>query len=289
MDLPRTLSTDVLQTLNRQSVVCGGPEIELSWDQDTLELQGQFEYKHEGWGMTTGTPPFSASLPPFTAAMPPFMSALLPFAEAVLTQMGAVADGKQLIVSDGSAYLHFWDPDTFEETRKVPRCLRARERITRADVENEGLARRCVMMVWRVDDVQDRRIASRMQMIACVYLLWARALVSSVGTGRLSVCRSFSFVVCLSFTFVRFVMRSLRSRQVLVTHLGKKSGVMMPLRRLNDLTYVKGKVAPPESAHPKLQNLNSQPSTVHSHKAAVSSVSSFVPRRAQGTSALLHT
>lgn len=79
------------------------------YDKDTLELQGQFEYKHEGWGMTT--------------------------------------DGKQLIVSDGSAYLHFWDPDTFEETRKV-----------------------------------------------------------------------------------------------LVTHLGKKSGVMMPLRRLNDLTYVKGKV-----------------------------------------------
>lgn len=32
---------------------------------------------------------------------------------------GITTDGTSLIVSDGSEYLYFWDPETMEETRRV--------------------------------------------------------------------------------------------------------------------------------------------------------------------------
>lgn len=32
---------------------------------------------------------------------------------------GITSDGSSLIVSDGSEYLHFWDPVTMDETRRV--------------------------------------------------------------------------------------------------------------------------------------------------------------------------
>lgn len=32
---------------------------------------------------------------------------------------GITTDGESLIVSDGSAMLYFWDPETMEETRKI--------------------------------------------------------------------------------------------------------------------------------------------------------------------------
>jgi len=98
--------------------VLGDKAYQLTWrsnvgfiyDKTTLALKGQFQYQHEGWGITS--------------------------------------DGSQLIVSDGTAYLHFWDPDT---------CKPVRDKL-------------------------------------------------------------------------------------LVRYLGKKTGVMTPLRRLNDLQWVKGKI-----------------------------------------------
>jgi glutamine cyclotransferase len=51
------------------------------YDKESLKLLGDFSYAHEGWGFTT--------------------------------------DGKQLIVSDGTAVLHFWDPETLAETRQL--------------------------------------------------------------------------------------------------------------------------------------------------------------------------
>jgi glutamine cyclotransferase len=63
--------------------------IQLTWkgrvgfvyDKETFELQREFNYPTEGWGITH--------------------------------------DGEKLIMSDGSATLYFWDPETFEEIRRV--------------------------------------------------------------------------------------------------------------------------------------------------------------------------
>lgn len=63
--------------------------IQLTWknglgfvyNPETLELLGQFSYLTEGWGITH--------------------------------------DGQQLIMSDGSATLYFWDPDTFTEIGRI--------------------------------------------------------------------------------------------------------------------------------------------------------------------------
>lgn len=51
------------------------------YDRDTFELLQTFTYPHEGWGITH--------------------------------------DGTRLIVSDGTATIHFWDPDTLEETGQI--------------------------------------------------------------------------------------------------------------------------------------------------------------------------
>lgn len=51
------------------------------YDKDSFELIQQFEYPTEGWGITH--------------------------------------DGSQLIMSDGSAIIRFWDPDTLAETRQI--------------------------------------------------------------------------------------------------------------------------------------------------------------------------
>mmetsp|Transcript_30770 Transcript_30770/g.77533 ORF Transcript_30770/g.77533 Transcript_30770/m.77533 type:complete len:400 (-) Transcript_30770:95-1294(-) len=51
------------------------------YDRESMELIGQWKYDYEGWGMTT--------------------------------------DGKSLIVSDGTATLHFLDPETLQETRTL--------------------------------------------------------------------------------------------------------------------------------------------------------------------------
>ena len=66
--------------------------IQLTWqssigfvyDKDSFELLGEFHYPTEGWGITH--------------------------------------DGKRLIMSDGTATLHFLDPETFEELRQVEVC-----------------------------------------------------------------------------------------------------------------------------------------------------------------------
>jgi glutamine cyclotransferase len=51
------------------------------YDKDSFELLREFNYSTQGWGITT--------------------------------------DGERLIMSDGSATLYFWDPETFEETGRV--------------------------------------------------------------------------------------------------------------------------------------------------------------------------
>lgn len=51
------------------------------YDQDTLELTGEFRYETEGWGLTN--------------------------------------DGSNLIMSDGTSQLYFLDPDTFRPIRKI--------------------------------------------------------------------------------------------------------------------------------------------------------------------------
>jgi glutamine cyclotransferase len=51
------------------------------WEEDTFELVQEFSYPTEGWGITH--------------------------------------DGHRLIMSDGSATLHFWDPETLEEIGSV--------------------------------------------------------------------------------------------------------------------------------------------------------------------------
>ena len=48
------------------------------YDRESMELVREFRYGIEGWGMTH--------------------------------------DGERLIVSDGSEYLYFWDPETLQET-----------------------------------------------------------------------------------------------------------------------------------------------------------------------------
>ncbi len=63
--------------------------IQLTWksgvgfiyDSDSFNLLNTFNYAHEGWGITH--------------------------------------DGQQLIVSDGSATIHFWDPETLQETHQI--------------------------------------------------------------------------------------------------------------------------------------------------------------------------
>jgi glutamine cyclotransferase len=63
--------------------------IQLTWlsgtgfiyDRSTFELLGTFEYEHEGWGVT--------------------------------------GDGRRLVVSDGSANLRVWDPESFEEVGRL--------------------------------------------------------------------------------------------------------------------------------------------------------------------------
>ncbi|MCP4195952.1 MAG: glutaminyl-peptide cyclotransferase [Proteobacteria bacterium] len=63
--------------------------IQLTWksnvgfvyDKSSFEVQQQFQYAHEGWGITY--------------------------------------DGERLIVSDGTATLYFWDPETLQEIGKV--------------------------------------------------------------------------------------------------------------------------------------------------------------------------
>ena len=51
------------------------------YDRDSFELTGVFTYPHEGWGITH--------------------------------------DDSQLIVSDGTDIIRFWDPETFEEVRRI--------------------------------------------------------------------------------------------------------------------------------------------------------------------------
>ena len=51
------------------------------YDRESMQLQREFRYAGEGWGMTH--------------------------------------DGSQLIVSDGSSNLYFWDPETLRETRRL--------------------------------------------------------------------------------------------------------------------------------------------------------------------------
>lgn len=51
------------------------------YDDQNFDLVGSFDYPHEGWGITH--------------------------------------DGQELIVSDGTATIHFWDPDTLSETRQI--------------------------------------------------------------------------------------------------------------------------------------------------------------------------
>ena len=53
----------------------------LVYDSDSFDLLEEFGYPHEGWGITH--------------------------------------DGQQLIVSDGTATIHFWDPETYQETRQI--------------------------------------------------------------------------------------------------------------------------------------------------------------------------
>ena len=63
--------------------------IQLTWksgvgfiyDSDSFDLLDVFSYAHEGWGITH--------------------------------------DGQQLIVSDGTATIYFWDPETLQETRQI--------------------------------------------------------------------------------------------------------------------------------------------------------------------------
>ncbi len=63
--------------------------IQLTWksqvgfvyDKDTFELLGEFTYPHQGWGITH--------------------------------------DGQTLIVSDGTDIIRFWDPESFEEVRRI--------------------------------------------------------------------------------------------------------------------------------------------------------------------------
>ena len=63
--------------------------IQLTWksgvgfvyDSDSFNLLNTFNYAHEGWGITH--------------------------------------DGQQLIVSDGTAAIHFWDPETLQETHQI--------------------------------------------------------------------------------------------------------------------------------------------------------------------------
>ena len=67
----------------------GNRLIQLTWtsgigfvyDRTSFSLSGNFTYKTEGWGITH--------------------------------------DGKHLIVSDGTSTLYFWDPETFEEIRRI--------------------------------------------------------------------------------------------------------------------------------------------------------------------------
>ena len=51
------------------------------YERESMRLEREFRYAIEGWGMTH--------------------------------------DGKELIVSDGSEYLYYWDPKTFRETRRL--------------------------------------------------------------------------------------------------------------------------------------------------------------------------
>ncbi|MDX1415096.1 MAG: glutaminyl-peptide cyclotransferase [Candidatus Promineifilaceae bacterium] len=51
------------------------------YDGETFKFEGQFYYPHEGWGITH--------------------------------------DGEQLIVSDGTSTIHFWDPQTLVETKQI--------------------------------------------------------------------------------------------------------------------------------------------------------------------------
>jgi glutamine cyclotransferase len=69
--------------------VIGGRIYQLTWqsrtgfiyDDNNLQVTGRFKYKTEGWGLTT--------------------------------------DGRRLIMSDGSSYLHFMDANTFEPVRHI--------------------------------------------------------------------------------------------------------------------------------------------------------------------------
>lgn len=61
--------------------------------------------------------PYDAEVSP----LPPVVASLAhrPPPRLALAGWGITHDGTHLIVSDGSAYLHFWDPDTLQEVRRV--------------------------------------------------------------------------------------------------------------------------------------------------------------------------
>lgn len=95
--------------------------IQLSWrsktgfvyDKNSFHLIGTFHYDHEGWGITH--------------------------------------DGQRLIMSDGSSYLYFRDPDTYKEIGKIE-VHDQNAPITRLN-ELEYIDGRIFANVWRTDSI----------------------------------------------------------------------------------------------------------------------------------------
>jgi glutamine cyclotransferase len=91
LETGRTLQVHTLpgEFFGEGITIFGDRIVQLTWnpgrgfvyDKNTFELITEFTYPTEGWGITT--------------------------------------DGKNLIMSDGTATLHFWNPETFEKTRQV--------------------------------------------------------------------------------------------------------------------------------------------------------------------------
>ena len=102
-------------------VIYGEKLIELTWksgsgfvyDRSTLRLRHAFRYPGEGWGITT--------------------------------------DGKNLIMSDGSSELRFWDPQKFSEVRRL--AVRDRGKPVENLNELEYVNGQILANVWQTDRI----------------------------------------------------------------------------------------------------------------------------------------